>query len=73
MPESIRLDIVSLDDGYYAYYVDGKYEEESGEHMISEVIRRIEGKFVSRITHRFADNYADGERGLPKRYEDIEW
>lgn len=73
VPESICLDIVDLDDGYAAYYVDGKYDDETCQHMIDEVIRRVEGKFVSRITYHFADKYANGERELPEKYEDIEW
>ena len=73
MLEAIRLDIVDLDDGYHAYYVDGRFLKETGEHMITEVIDLINGKWVQSITYRFADMYANGERDLPERYEDIDW
>jgi hypothetical protein len=73
MPESIRLDIVDLDDGYHAFYVDGLFVRESGEHLICEVIELVDGKHVASITYRCADKYANGEDELPEKYEDIQW
>lgn len=74
--ESIRLDIVDLDDGYKAYYVDGLYHHESGEHDIREIIDLVNGKYVESITYRFLDNRGDDEHlpiELPTSYEDIAW
>ena len=73
MPDSIRLDIVDLDDGYKAYYVNGAYHHESGEHDIEEIILLVNKRYVESITYRVADRYANGERELPQRYEDIDW
>ena len=73
MLESICLDIVDLDDGYKAYYVDGVLLRESGEHDIREIIDIVNGKHVTSMTYRFADKYANGEDLLPRRYEDIVW
>ena len=73
MIPSIRLDIIDLDDGYKAYYVDGVLLRESGEHAIREIIDIVNGKHVASMTYRFADKYANGEDLLPQRYEDIVW
>lgn len=72
MPEQIRLDIVDLDDGYHAFYVDGTFLRESGEHLIREVIDLINGKLVTAITYRCLDDY-DCNETLPEKYEDIVW
>lgn len=68
----MKLDIVDLDDGYYAYYVDGILLRESGEHDIREIIDIVNGKFVKSMTYRCLA-IGDDWNGAPKRYDDIEW
>lgn len=73
MAETVRLDIVDMDDGYTAYYVNGRLLRESGEHDIREIIDIVKGKYVESMTYQFRDYCGEDQLDLPEKYEDIKW
>jgi hypothetical protein len=75
--ESIYLDIVDLDDGYHAYYVNGFLDrDDSSEHLGDAIATYVTGKYVAHCERRCLGGVgmdAVNERGeaMPKRFKDI--
>lgn len=79
MAVPIKLDIVDLDDGYHAYYVNGLLRAEDQEDMTRHISDYITGFQVEYIRSHYFNNEAFDEYGLkeplPNAFEDIprEW
>jgi hypothetical protein len=77
MAESIYLDIIDLDDGYYSFYVNGFLDrDDSSEHLGDAIADYVRGKLVAGIERKCLggvgqDALHEQGMGMPRRYKGI--